>query len=122
MKFFNIKLTCPFCKEEFSYNIISMKAKHECEKCKNDLIVRAKPLKSVIISLPGFFLLLSLREVFGISQMNRIIDLLYIILGCLLYIGFAYKLISMIKTPSYIYQVDAQDPSDLERYKGKKKY
>ncbi len=121
MKLFNITLKCPFCNNEFSYNIVSMKAKHECTKCKNDLIVRTKPMVSAIISFPGFFLLLTLREMLGIVDMHVIINLLYITLGCLLYIGVAYKLVSMIKSPSFLYQVDAQDPTSLERYKRSKK-
>ena len=121
MKLFNITLKCPFCSEEFSYNIVSMRAKHECAKCKNDLIVRTKPMVSAVVSFPGFFLLLTLREMLGIVDMHVIINLLYITLGCLLYIGVAYKLVSMIKSPSFLYQVDAQDPTSLERYKRSKK-
>lgn len=121
MKPFNISLKCPFCNNEFSYNIVSMKAKHECAKCKNDLIVRTKPMVSAVISFPGFFLLLTLREMLGIAEMHVIINLLYITIGCLLYIGVAYKLVSMIKSPSFLYQVDAQDPTILERYKKSKK-
>lgn len=121
MKLFNISLKCPFCGEMFSYNIISMRAKHECAKCKNDLIVRTRPMVSAIVAFPGFFLLLTLREMLGIVNMHVIINILYITLGCILYIGVAYKLVSMIKSPSYLYQVDAQDPTILERYKRSKK-
>ena len=121
MKLFNVNLKCPFCNHEFSYNIVSLKAKHECENCKNDLIVRTKPMVSAAISMPGFFVLLSLREILGIVEMHVLINILYIVLGCLLYIGVSYKLVSMVKTPSFIYQVDAQDPTILERYKRNKK-
>ncbi len=119
---FGVKLKCPFCNHEFTYNIVSLKAKHECENCKNDLIIRTKPMVSALISMPGFFALLSLREILGITEMHLLINLAYIIVGCLLYIGVAYKIACMIKNPSFIYQVDAQDPTILERYKRNKKY
>lgn len=120
-KLFNITLKCPICQNEFDYNIISFKAKHECTKCQNDLIVRTKPMRAAIVSLPGFFVILTLREVLGISNMSAIIDLPYIIISCLLYIGIAYKVISNYKTPSYMYQVDTEDPTVLERHKKNKK-
>lgn len=121
MKLFNISLNCPFCNEEFSYNTISMKAKHECAKCENELLVRTKPIISIVVSLPGFAIILGLREMLGISKMGMFIDLLYILIGCLLYIGIAYKVVCKIKSPSFLYQVDAQDPTMLERYKKSKK-
>lgn len=121
MKLFNVRLKCPFCQNEFDYNIITFKAKHECNQCQNDLIVRTKPTVSTMISMPGFFVILALRETFGISKMPLAINLIYIIITCILYIGFTYKLLSKIKTPTYIYQVDAQDPTLLKRYKGSKK-
>lgn len=117
MKIFEISLKCPFCNNEFSYNIVSMRAKHTCSKCENELIIRSKPMVSAVISFPGFFVLLTLREALGITNMHILINLLYITIGCMLYIGVAYKLVSMIKGPSYLYQVDAQDPTILERYK-----
>ena len=120
MKLFSVKLKCPFCQEEFDYNIISFKAKHECKNCHNDCIVRTKQAPSGIISLPGFFIILSLREMLGISKMHVLVNLIYVIFTCILYIGVAYKIATKIKTPSYLYQVDAQDPTELKRYKGKK--
>lgn len=121
MKLLNVSLKCPFCQNEFDYNIITFKAKHECKKCQNDLIVRTKPTISMIVSLPGFFIILSLREILGISKMNLLINLIYVSLTCILYIGITYKVMSKIKSPSFLYQVDAQDPILLKRYKKSKK-
>ena len=121
-KIFNITLKCPICQNEFDYNIISFKARKECSKCQNDLIVRTRSMKSAFLSLPGFFIILTLREMLGISKMGIVIDLGYIVLTSLLFIGIVYKIVCKIKTPSYLYQVDTEDPTVLERHlKGQNK-
>lgn len=120
-KLFTVQLKCPFCGNEFDYNIMSFKAKHECSKCNYDLIVRTKPVVSAVISLIGFFLLLALRDYLGIAEMSTFINLIYIGIGCMLYISVAYKCLCKIKSATFLYQVDMQDPTVLLRVKQNRK-
>ena len=118
-KIFTVKLNCPFCKEEIDYNIVSFKAKHECKNCKNDLIVRARPIISTIISMIGFVVVFSVMNALGISSMGKLPRLAFIVVGCLIYLSLAYLICCKIAGPSKLFAVDAQDPTLLKRYKRK---
>lgn len=118
-RIFQVNLLCPFCKKDIGYNILSFKAKHECAYCKNDLIVRTKPLVSSIISIIGFAVIFGLMEMFNISEMNTLVRLLFIVVGCLVYLAIAYLLYSKLFGADKLYAVDAQDPTLLKRYKKK---
>lgn len=117
---FRVKLKCPFCGHEFLYNILSFKAKHECSNCEYGLIVRTKATISTILSIPGFFLIVALRNVLGISQWGRIFQVVYVLVAGLFYIGIVYKFVCLIKTPSFLYHVDMEDPTVLLRKKNRK--
>lgn len=117
--FFKVKLVCPFCKEEIQYNILSFKAKHECNHCGNELIVRTRPIISTVISILGFVILFALMDVLGITKLGTLARFAFILVGCFSYLALAYKLISIIVGANKIYAVDAQDPTLLKRYKKK---
>ena len=117
---FNIKLVCPFCKEEINHNILNLKAKHECEHCKNDLIIRTKMIASTIISVIGFMILFALLNLLGISELGKIPTVIFLWVGCILYLSVAYGIFCKVFGPNKLYAVDAMDPVLLKRYKKKK--
>lgn len=119
--FFKVSLKCPFCNHRFEYNIISFRAKCECSHCGNDLFVRVRPLMSAIVSIPGIILLLIIGNLLNIFSMNRLLIILYLLIGGLVYLAFAYKLVCTWKVPEKLFSVDLQDPTILERKKRNRK-
>ena len=118
-KIFSVKLVCPFCKENIDYNVISFKAKHECNHCGNELIVRTKSVVSSIISIFGFVVIFGLMNSLGIAELGVLPRFLFILVGCLSYLGIAYSLFCKLFGANKLYAVDAQDPTLLKRYKRK---
>lgn len=116
-KIFHVELTCPYCKKNFTYNILSFKAKKECPHCEYDLIVRTKMSVSIFLSIVGFILLVLLNQLLGIYRLGQPWDLLYFVVGTLAYVSLSYALLCKFKGPEKVYIVDMEDPTVLERKK-----
>lgn len=119
-KIFNIELTCPFCTKKTSYNILTFKAKHECEHCQNDLIVRTKTIVSSIITLICITIMFIFSNFLGISKMGKFPLLVFLMITSLVCIVIVYKICCKLFGVKFLYAVDAQDPILLKRYKRKK--
>lgn len=119
--FFKVDLECPYCHKTFQYNIISYKARCECPHCEYNLIVRTKMSMMVFLSIFGFILLGMISQILGLSRFGDLFNLIYWIVGCLLYVALAYKLVCKLRTPKKVYIVDMEDPTVLEREKKRHK-
>lgn len=120
-KFFEIHLVCPFCGELVTYNMLSFKAKHECEHCEYDLLIRMKQIVSIIISIIGFFIILGLATMFGIDRNQTVLFLGFVLVFGGIYMAITLKVLSKLFGPNFLYVCDAQDPTMLERFRKKKK-
>ncbi len=120
-KLFDVNLVCPFCGKLITYNMLSFKAKHECEHCEYDLFIRMKPVVSTIITLIGFILVLGLASVFGIDRSQKVLFLCFVLGIGGLYMAIVFKVLSKLFGPKFLYVCDAQDPTMLERYRNNKK-
>ena len=118
--FFRVELKCPYCRKTFRYNIISFKARCVCPHCEYGLIVRTKMSVTILLSIFGFILLAFLNQLLGISRMSDAVNLIYWIVGCLLFVAFSYKVLCILRSPEKIYLVDMEDPTVLERKKREK--
>ena len=85
--FFKVDLECPYCHKTFQYNIISYKARCECPHCEYNLIVRTKMSMMVFLSIFGFILLGMISQILGLSRFGDLFNLIYWIVGCLLYVA-----------------------------------
>lgn len=103
------------------YSYGSFKARHECEHCKTDLIIRAKSSFSSILAILGFILLLGLKEILQIGKLGFIVELVYLILGVLVYLAFMYKALCRIKGGDQIFKIDFEDPTIVNRMPKKRR-
>lgn len=118
---FSTELNCPYCGKRITYSYGKFKARYECEHCKTDLIIRAKMSYSTVFSILGFILLLGLKRILGIGQLGALFEVLYLVLGCMVYLTLMYKVLCKIKGGQEVFKIDFEDPTLINRMPKRRK-
>lgn len=97
---------------------MNVKARCECEHCENVLLVHSKLTVSLVFSLLAVFFMSYLSAILTLSQPW---DLIFVLGGAFLLVMCLYALLCRIKSPEFVYHVDLEDPTILERKKREKR-
>ena len=73
------------------------------------------------ISILGFILLLGLKEILGIGQLGILFEVLYLVIGCMIYLTLMYNVLCKIKGGKEVFKIDFEDPTLINRMPKKRR-